>query len=41
MAKPSEGHLEWTDGDAAKQADPGGSKKLLGWVASERPPFKQ
>lgn len=40
MPKPSEGHLEWTDGDAAKIQDPGSSKKLLGWVASERPPFK-
>ena len=40
MPKPSEGHLDWTDGDAAKIQDPGSSKKLLGWVASERPPFK-
>ncbi len=38
--KPTQGQIDWTDGDAAKVLDPGAAKKLLGWVASERPPFK-
>ncbi len=38
--KPAEGHIDWTDGDAAKVADPGGAKKLLGWQSSEKPSFK-
>lgn len=31
---------DWTDGDAAKQVEPSAGKKLLGWVALERPPFE-
>jgi len=37
--KPSS-HIDWTDGDAAKQVEPSAGKKLLGWVALERPPFE-
>ena len=39
LPKPSV-HIDWTDGDAAKQVEPSSSKKLLGWVALERPPFE-
>lgn len=40
MAKPSEGHISWTDGSVSKVDDPGGAKKLVGWEAAERPAFK-
>lgn len=39
LPKPSN-HLTWTDGDAAKVVEPSAPKKLLGWVALERPPFE-
>lgn len=39
LPKPSS-HLDWTDGSPSKQVEPSGSKKLLGWVALERPPFE-
>lgn len=40
MAKPAE-HLDWvTDDDAAKQVEPTGAKRLLGWIQGERPPFQ-
>ncbi len=39
MAKPAS-HIDWTDGDAAKQTEPTVGKKLLGWIADERPSFK-
>lgn len=39
MAKPAS-HLDWTDGAAAKAVEPSAAKKLLGWVALERPPFE-
>lgn len=39
MAKPPS-HIDWTDGDSSKVLDPGSSKKLLGWQANERPPFR-
>ncbi len=39
MAKPAS-HLEWTDGAASKVVEPSAAKKLLGWVALERPPFE-
>jgi len=35
--KPSQGHINWTDGSVSKVTDPGSPKKLLGWEASERP----
>lgn len=31
---------QWTDGNALKQVEPSGGKKLLGWTKSERPPFQ-
>ena len=37
--KPSEGHIDWTDGAVSKITDPGAPKKLLGWEAAERPAF--
>ena len=41
MALPKPGtKIDWTDGDAAKVEEPTVGKKLLGWIASERPPFK-
>lgn len=39
LPKPGS-HLGWTDGDAAKVVEPSSAKKLLGWVALERPPFE-
>lgn len=39
LPKPST-NMDWTDGDAAKQVEPSAGKKLLGWVALERPPFE-
>jgi hypothetical protein len=39
LPKPSS-HLNWTDGNASKVVEPSGAKKLLGWVALERPPFE-
>jgi len=39
LPKPSS-HLDWTDGAPAKQVEPSAAKKLLGWVALERPPFE-
>lgn len=39
LPKPSS-HLDWTDGSPSKQVEPSGAKKLLGWVALERPPFE-
>lgn len=39
LPKPSN-HLTWTDGDSAKVVEPSAPKKLLGWVALERPPFE-
>lgn len=39
LAKPAN-FIDWTDGDAAKQVEPSAGKKLLGWVALERPPFE-
>lgn len=39
LPKPSS-HIDWTDGDVSKVEEPSAAKKLLGWVASERPPFK-
>ena len=38
MATKPSSHLNWTDGDAAKVQEPTVGKKLLGWVANERPP---
>ena len=39
LPKPTT-NMDWTDGDAAKQVEPSAGKKLLGWVALERPPFE-
>lgn len=39
MAKPAS-KPNWTDGDAAKVTEPTVGKKLLGWIADERPSFK-
>lgn len=39
LPKPST-NIDWTDGDAAKVVEPSAAKKLLGWVALERPPFE-
>lgn len=39
LSKPSN-HLDWTDGVPAKVVEPSSAKKLLGWVALERPPFE-
>lgn len=39
LPKPST-NVDWTDGAAAKQVEPSAAKKLLGWVALERPPFE-
>jgi len=39
IPKPAS-HLDWTDGAAAKVVEPDSAKKLLGWVALERPPFE-
>lgn len=39
LPKPSS-HLNWTDGAPAKVTEPTVGKKLLGWIASERPPFQ-
>lgn len=39
LAKPAN-FISWTNGDAAKQVEPSAAKKLLGWVALERPPFE-
>jgi len=39
MAKPD--LIKWvTDDDAAKISDPGSTKKLAGWIYTERPPFQ-
>lgn len=39
MSKPD--HIKWvTDDDAAKISDPGTTKKLAGWIYTERPPFQ-
>lgn len=32
--------MDWTDGAPSKVVEPGAPKKLLGWVALERPPFE-
>lgn len=32
--------MDWTDGNPSKVVEPGAAKKLLGWVALERPPFE-
>ncbi len=39
-SKPGLALFSWTDGAPAKISDPGAAKKLLGWVANERPPFE-
>jgi len=39
LPKPST-HLDWTDGNPSKVTEPTSGKKLLGWIASERPPFQ-
>lgn len=39
LPKPSS-HLSWTDGSPTKVVEPSAPKKLLGWVALERPPFE-
>ncbi|MEE8298413.1 MAG: hypothetical protein V3R67_03440 [Thermodesulfobacteriota bacterium] len=39
LPKPSS-HTDWTDGAASKVVEPSAAKKLLGWVALERPPFE-
>lgn len=39
MAKPTE-HLDWTDGAAEKVVEPTAGKRLLGWIAAERPAFE-
>lgn len=39
LSKPSN-HLDWTDGAVSKVVEPSSGKKLLGWVALERPPFE-
>jgi len=39
LPKPTT-QLDWTDGAPAKVVEPSAAKKLLGWVALERPPFE-
>jgi hypothetical protein len=39
MTKPTF-YLDWTDGSASKVEEPTAAKKLLGYVANERPSFK-
>lgn len=39
LPKPSS-HIDWTDGNASKVTEPTVGKKLLGWIASERPAFQ-
>lgn len=39
LPKPST-NMDWTDGAAAKVVEPSAGKKLLGWIALERPPFE-
>lgn len=39
LPKPSS-HIDWTDGAVSKVVEPSAAKKLLGWVALERPPFE-
>jgi hypothetical protein len=40
MAKPTDGHISWTDGAASKVTNPSAAKKLLGWLSAEKPPFE-
>ena len=39
LPKPST-NIDWTDGAPSKVVEPSAAKKLLGWVALERPPFE-
>lgn len=39
LPKPTT-NSDWTDGAASKVVEPSAAKKLLGWVALERPPFE-